>query len=136
MAAELRHERLRFLSARVEQTFSGYARSQFERLARRRAAGRSLKWKEAMHLLRILLAGISIAQQGALDLDAADWREELLVVKRGERSWDEVDALRREFEDRFEAAFAGAQLPAEPDNAWANAFLIRARRSMVEDADA
>jgi hypothetical protein len=95
-----------------------------------------LKWKEAMHLLRMLLAGISIAQQGALDLDAADWREELLVVKRGERSWDEVDALRREFEDRFEAAFAGAQLPAEPDNAWANAFLIRAGRSMVEDADA
>ncbi len=136
LATELRHERQRFLSARLGQTFSGYARSQFERFARRRVAGHAIKWKEAMHLLRILLVGISVAEQGELGLETGAWRDELLAVKRGERSWEEVDALRRQLEQRFQTAFATAALPAKPDSAWANAYLIRARRSMVESRHA
>ena len=49
LAADLRRERRRFLSARMEQTFMGYARSQFERLDRGRRDGRPMRWKEATH---------------------------------------------------------------------------------------
>jgi uncharacterized protein len=58
-------------------------------------------------------------------------RDRLLAIKRGEIPWTEVEAWRLELHERFDQAFASTQLPDRPDYAWANDFLIRARRRSV-----
>ena len=59
-------------------------------------------------------------------------REQLLAIKRGELPWAEVNAWRLELHQEFDAAYAATALPEQPDSAAVDAFLIRARRSMVE----
>jgi len=56
----------------------------------------------------------------------------LLAVKRGEMSWDEVDAWRKELHRDFERALAETRLPERPNYEKANEFLIKARRQQVK----
>jgi len=132
LAAELRENRGRLLSKLTYKTFNGYVLSQFRKLEQDlRTTGR-LKWKHAMHLLRILLAGIAAMETGEVGVRVADeHRERLLAIRRGELPWREVDAWRLALHRCFDAAFAQSPLPERPDYAWANQFLIRARRSAL-----
>ena len=59
-------------------------------------------------------------------------REKLLSVKRGEVSWPEVDAWRKEPHREFELALAETKLLERPDYEAANRLLIRARRERVD----
>jgi hypothetical protein len=61
-------------------------------------------------------------------------RERLLAIRRGEAPWAEVDAWRLALHREFDAAFTVTRLPERPDYTAANAFLLRARRSMVRDS--
>ena len=76
-------------------------------------------------------------QVGRRQVDAApvevspDQRDRLLAVRRGELPWAEVNAWRLDLHRAFDAAYEATALPERPDYARANAFLIRARRSMV-----
>jgi len=85
-----------------------------------------------MHLIRLLLAGTEALRAGAVPVRVGEHRERLLAIRRGEAPWAEVDAWRLELHRAFDEAFAATRLPERPDYARANAFLIRARRSMVE----
>jgi hypothetical protein len=58
-------------------------------------------------------------------------REELLAIRNGRWNWKEVDAWRKQLHREFDAAFAETSLPGHPDYDRTNAFLIKARRSMV-----
>jgi hypothetical protein len=49
--------------------------------------------------------------------------------------WDEVNAWRLQLHREFDAAFVATALPERPDYARVNAFLLRARRSMVARED-
>ena len=51
--------------------------------------------------------------------------------KRGDQPWPEVNAWRLRLHREFDEAFASTQLPERPDYAWANEFLLKARREMV-----
>jgi hypothetical protein len=42
-----------------------------------------------------------------------------------------VNAWRLDLHARFDRAFAGTSLPERPDYAWANDYLVRARRSAL-----
>jgi hypothetical protein len=130
-ADELLRERHRFVSRLVYQTYNGYVLSQFKKLQADLRMTGGVRWKHVMHLLRLLLAGIEVLRDGRVPLDVGSERGRLLAVRRGEVEWPEVEAWRRELHGQFDAAYRSTKLPERPDYAWADDFLVRARRSMV-----
>ena len=74
--------------------------------------------------------GISALREGDLRLRLDEERDALLTIKRGERPWPDVNAWRLRLHKEFDEAFASTQLPERPDYAWANEFLLKARRAM------
>src|SRR5688500_18980912 len=59
LAEELVGHRKAFLSKLIYQTYNGYVMSQFKKLEQDLRARGEIKWKHAMHLMRLLLSGIS-----------------------------------------------------------------------------
>jgi predicted nucleotidyltransferase len=131
LAEELLAMRAIFLSKLVYQTYNGYVLSQFKKLEQDLRSRGHLRWKHAMHLIRLLLSGITILQEGCVPVHVAEHRERLLAIRQAQISWEEVNAWRLRLHREFDAAFAATHLPERPDYAQANAFLIKARRSMV-----
>jgi len=129
IAAELRENRARLLSRLMYKTYNGYTLSQFRRLEQDLRTTGQLKWKHAMHLIRILLAGIAALETGEIAVRVpGEHRERLLAIRRGEVPWRDVDAWRLDLHRTFDTAFERSRLPERPDYAWANRFLIKARR--------
>lgn len=110
-----------FLSQRAHETFSRYAQAQFRRLDP--AAPR---WKQAMHLIRLLLSGVHLARHGEPRVHVGDDRERLLAIRRGEMPWAEVDAWRARL--AAELASPVSVLPERPDREAVEAFLVDVRR--------
>jgi uncharacterized protein len=131
LAQELLTMRSIFLSRIVYQTYNGYVMSQFKKLEQDLRNRGSLKWKHAMHLIRLLLSGITVLKEGAVLVRVDEHKEKLLAIKRGEISWEEVNAWRLRLHKEFDTALSATSLPERPDYEKANAFLIRARKSMV-----
>jgi predicted nucleotidyltransferase len=132
LAQELLAMRQKFLSKLVYQTYNGYVLSQFKKLEQDLRNRGEIRWKHAMHLLRLLLSGIHVLKEGELMVAVTpEQRTQLLAVKQAHISWEEVDRWRLGLHKEFEAAFATTKLPERPDYAAANAFLLKARRSMV-----
>ena len=121
-----------FLSKLVYQTYNGYVMSQFKKLEQDIRAKGELNWKHAMHLIRLLLQGISILDAGHVPVGVAEHRSDLLAIRDGARAWDDVDRWRLSLHRDFELAFRRTSLPASPDYEEANKLLIWARRKMVE----
>jgi uncharacterized protein len=114
-----------FLSRRLSDTYGSYARDQFKRLEATRGRTGQVKWKQAMHMIRLLMAGISVLGTREILVD------ELLAVKRGERSWDEVEAWAARLGADLERAATMTTLPPEPDRLAVNEFLGRVRRAHI-----
>lgn len=123
-----------FLSELVYQTYSRYVMSQFERLRRAHEKTGEVDSDHAMHLVRLLMAGVGILERGFVPVDVSDHREWLLAVKRGEVEWHEVDRRRRELHERFDRAFEQTDLPERPDYERADELLVEARRWASETA--
>jgi predicted nucleotidyltransferase len=130
-AQELLAMREIFLSKLVYQTYNGYVMSQFKKLEQDLRSTGSIKWKHAMHLIRLLMSGVTVLKEGFVPVNVAENRDLLLAIKRGEMEWDEVNGLRLDLHRLFDEAFADTKLPERPDYERANAFLIKARRAMV-----
>jgi hypothetical protein len=131
LAEELIAMRSCFLSRLVYQTYNSYVLSQFKKLERDLRNCRTLKWKQVMHLIRLLLAGIAVLDVGEVPVRVAAERERLLAIRRGEVPWTAVNEWRLELHKQLERAFAHTSLPERPDYERANTFLLKARRSMV-----
>lgn len=131
LADELLGLRGSFLSQLVYQTYNGYVMSQFKKLEQDLRARGEIKWKHAMHLVRLLLSGITALKEGVIPVRVDEHRDQLLAIKRGETTWADVNTWRLSLHKDFDAAFATTRLPERPDYKKANAFLVRARRSMV-----
>jgi predicted nucleotidyltransferase len=131
LGEELLSLRQGFLSQMVFQTFNGYALSQFKKIEQDRRNQGEVRWKHAMHLLRLLLTGAATLREGRVPVRVEAERERLLAIKRGEVAWAEVDEWRKELHRDFEAALAVTKLPERPDYEAANGFLIKARREMA-----
>lgn len=123
-----------FLSKLVYQTYNGYVMSQFKKLEQDLRATGKIKWKHAMHLIRLLLQGISILKEQQVPVRIADYREELLAIRDGNTPWEEVNHWRLLLHSEFEEAFQTTSLPDSPNYEEANHLLLRARRSMTEVA--
>ena len=132
LAAELLSIRQIFLSKLVYQTYNGYVMSQFKKLEQDLRTAGTVKWKHAMHLIRLLVQGIEILREADLIVRAtAEHRPKLLAIKNAELEWREVNDWRVSLHREFDEAFAKTNLPENPDYKRANEFLIRARRSVV-----
>jgi predicted nucleotidyltransferase len=119
------------LSQMIFQTFNGYAMSQFKKIEQDLRNSGEIKWKHAMHLLRLLLAGAATLREARVPVRVEANRDRLLAVKRGEVPWSEVNAWRKDLHHDFERALAETKLPERPDYERANCFLIKARREMA-----
>lgn len=117
----LRELRGAFVSAKAQQSFAGYADAQFRRLD-----PAAPKWKQAMHMVRLLLSGLHLMRYGEPLVDMGPYREQLLAIKRGEVPWAEVDGWRAALS--AELAATPSVLPAEPDRARVEEFLIGVRK--------
>jgi predicted nucleotidyltransferase len=131
LAEELLALRRHFLSQMIFQTFNGYALSQFKKIEQDLRNHGEVRWKHAMHLLRLLLTGAATLREARVPVRVENHRDRLLAIKRAELPWAEVEAWRRELHRDFEKALAETKLPERPDYEAANRFLVRARREMA-----
>lgn len=131
LGKELLALRPQFLSQMIFQTFNGYAMSQFRKMEQDLRNHGAVKMKHAMHLLRLLISGAGALREGRIPVRVEDTalRERLLAVKRGDYTWAQLDAWRKELHQDFEKALTETKLPERPDYEAANRFLIKARRA-------
>jgi uncharacterized protein len=131
LARELLEMRGRFLSKMVYQTYNGYVLSQFKKLQADLRNTGQVKWKHVMHLLRLLLAGVTTLEEARVPVHVGPHRDRLLAVKRGEIPFEQCEEWRRELHTQFDRALEKTPLPDRPDYPAANAWLLKARQSMV-----
>ena len=132
LARELLDMRGAFLSTLVYQTYNGYVLSQFKKLEADRRNHGGVRWKHAMHLLRLLMSGIAVLESGEVMVHVGHHKNDLLAVKRGDVPWDDINRWRLDLHARFDAALTKSRLPDRPDYDRVNAFLLKARRSRLE----
>ncbi|MGW1230138.1 nucleotidyltransferase domain-containing protein [Streptomyces sp. NPDC001478] len=118
-----------FLSRRVHETFARYAAGQRRKLEADVRHYGAPRWKHAMHLLRLLASARDLLRTGELVIDVGAQREVLLAVKRGEVSWEEVERWMNRLAGENDEAALRSPLPAAPDRARVEDFLVRARRA-------
>ena len=118
-----------FVSKLVYPAYNGYVMSQFSKLQADLRNKGAVKWKHVMHLIRLLLAGITTLREGVVPMHVGEHRERLLAIRRGEVPLEEIDRWRVELQREFDGAYEKTTLPERPDHARANELLIRARRS-------
>ena len=64
LAQELLAMRECFLSKLIYQTYNGYVLGQFKKLEQDMRARGEIKWKHAMHLIRLLISGVTALKEG------------------------------------------------------------------------
>ncbi len=133
LAKEVLDSRSCFLSKMVYQTYSGYVMSQFKKMQSDLRNQGELKWKHVMHLIRLLLSGVTILREGIVPVKVEEHRERLLAIKRKEVPWTEVDAWRLRLHAEFDEALQTTKLPERPDYDRASQLLLKARRAALLD---
>src|SRR5215204_7053428 len=77
LAQELLAMRESFLSRMVYQTYNGYVLSQFKKLQADLRNKGAVKWKHVMHLVRLLLSGVTVLREGFVPVRVDEHRERL-----------------------------------------------------------
>jgi hypothetical protein len=129
IAKDLLEQREMFLSKLVYQTYNGYVMSQFKKMEQDLRTKGKIRLKHAMHLIRLLLSGITILKDGFVPVKVEDYRQQLLAIRQGDMAWDEVNAWRLALHHQFDQALRKTALPERPDYEKTNTFLIKARQS-------
>lgn len=132
LAQELLDRREMFLSKLVYQTYNGYVLSQFKKMEQDLRNQGKIRWKHAMHLIRLLLSGVTVLREGLVPVRVGEQREALLAIRDGEMAWEEVNGWRLRLHKEFDQAFETTKLRDRPDYEQANDFLIRARAQQVK----
>lgn len=130
---ELLQMRTAFLSRLVYQTYNGYVMSQFKKMQSDLRNQGQVKWKHVMHLIRLLISGISVLRNGFVPVRVDQFRDQLLAIKRGEVPWEQTEAWRLKLHTDFERALTESKLPERPDYEKANSLLVKARRAAMEE---
>jgi predicted nucleotidyltransferase len=104
-----------------------------ERYDNNAAHGRGYDSKNLMHTIRLLEMAHEIASEGVLRVRRPN-REELLRIRAGEFSYEELLAKAEDLYAGLAPAFARAALPDEPARARVNEWLVRIRREFTGQA--
>ncbi|NGM11422.1 nucleotidyltransferase domain-containing protein [Verrucosispora sioxanthis] len=121
-----------FLSRRVAQTYGGYARDQLDRVAARRERTGETNHKQAMHMIRLLVAGVHVLRTGEILVDVRHLRDRLLAVRRGELSWEAVTGWAETLQAELADAAATTALPEQPDRDAVDRLLTAVRERNLE----
>lgn len=118
-----------FMTQNLYQSFSGYAQSQLQRmthLAFKGYMGEKRKrlveqfgydTKNAAHAIRLMRMGIEALETGEMIVERLDDADELLDIKRGKWSLEDVKAYAEALFADAERAYQRTVLPPEPDAA-------------------
>ncbi len=128
IARELLSIRHIFLSQHAHRTYNAYVLSQFKKLEQDLRSRGEIRWKHVMHLIRLLLSGVTLLRDGFVPLRVDEYRDRLLAIRSGSVSWEEVEHWRLSLHRELDLALASTKLPPQPDYEKANEFLIRACR--------
>ena len=131
LAEELLQMRSVFLSRLVYQTYNGYVMSQFKKMQSDLRNQGEVRWKHVMHLIRLLISGISVLRHGFVPVRVEEHRDQLLAIKRGEVRWDETEKWRLSLHTEFDRALSESKLPDRPDYERVNALLVKGRRAAL-----
>lgn len=124
-----------FTSKAAYHSFSGYAHSQFKRMThlafegymgdkrKRLVEKHGYDTKNAAHLVRLLKMGIEFLNEGELFVERKD-AAELLAIKRGEWSLDEVKDRANGLFRLAEEAYVRSPLPDKPDRNKVEALMM------------
>ncbi|MBG0823364.1 nucleotidyltransferase domain-containing protein [Planomonospora sp. ID91781] len=115
-----------FLSRRACRTFTGYADAQFRRLDPARP-----KWKQAMHMIRLMISGLHLVREGEPLVRMDAHRDRLLALRRGEIPWPEVERWRAELGAAFTALGDRSALPGLPDRSAVDDYLTAVRKALL-----
>lgn len=121
-----------FMSKLLYQTYNGYVISQFKKMRKHLENQGTIRWKHAMHLIRLLLSGIDALKTGTIMVDVGEHRDKLLSIRYEKMTWEQVNTWRLQLHKEFDAVYQITKLPDRPDYEAANQFLIEARKSVVE----
>ncbi|MGW6444701.1 nucleotidyltransferase domain-containing protein [Lentzea sp. NPDC055074] len=120
LGEELRDLLPAFLSQYAVRAFTRATEMQLSR------AGRNLKPKQLMHVVRLRLVGLNLIRTGVYDIRAD---RSLLKIRDGSMDWDEAVAWAHRLGD--EISVADGPLPEEPDRARVEDWLVSVRRRML-----
>jgi predicted nucleotidyltransferase len=121
----LRAARQAFLSRRVADTYGNYARDQLKRVEARHARTGETNHKQAMHMIRLLMAGAHVLRTAEVLVDVTSHRDRLLAVKAGKEPWQTwAESLMAD----LATASTETRLPEHPDREKINALLTDIRR--------
>jgi hypothetical protein len=123
----LDHDMLKRFRRLHKSHFSGYMGE------KRKAMVRKYQYdvKNAAHLIRLLRMGTEFLETGHLRVYREKDAEELMTIKRGGWTLEEVKAEAERLFERIEDAKARSPLPGAPDHSAADALLVSMHRSML-----
>jgi predicted nucleotidyltransferase len=139
LGEELRGLRPALLSQRAGAGYLGYLRGQKERLLGTRGQKRvnrpelvdahGFDTKYAMHAARLGYQGVELLERGQLTLPMPEpERSSVMAIRTGKRTFQEAIEEIEEVERKLTVALQRTLLPAEPDRAVVNRFLVNAYR--------
>jgi hypothetical protein len=79
-----------FLSQRVFQTYGAYASDQLKKVSARRSRTGETNFKQAMHMIRLLMAGVHVLETGSVLVDVGFARDRLLAIRSGALDWESI----------------------------------------------
>ncbi len=120
-------ERDAFLSRRIAATYGAHARDQLTRVTNRRERTGETNHKQAMHMIRLLIAGAHALRTGTILLDVRHLRDRLLAIKSGDTPWPDVVSWATDLHADLDDAAARTTLPADPDRDRIDALLTAVR---------
>lgn len=118
------HQRM-FLSKELVKTYGGYAKQQLYRIESKRQRTS----KPVLHLIRLMITGIRILEEGVVNPDMSAYRDRLLAIRFGQMAIEEAFAWHHALEVQFAKAAERTKLPEHPDMDQANRILLEIRRN-------
>jgi hypothetical protein len=139
LGEELRALRPALLSRRAGRGYLGYLRGQKERLLGARGQKRvnrpelveahGYDTKYAMHAARLGYQGLELLETGRLTLPMREpERSRVMAIRTGERTFEDAVAEIEDVDRRLAETLERTPLPAEPDRALVDRFLVDAYR--------
>ena len=120
-----------FLSKLAYNTYCGYAMAQLKKLKQDLRNRGEIRWKHAMHLIRLLLSGIHLFRHHDVLVDVGCYRDDLLSIRNAEMDFSKIDEWRLGLEEMFEKELSRTSLPDQPDYERVNGILVEMRKDAL-----
>lgn len=112
--------------------YRGYVEDQFRKLDNKLKSTGEIKWRHAMHMIRLLISGADLMRTGKVRVDVSEHRDELLSIKAGEVAWDKVVQRSEELSRELDRAYESTLLPERPDYELVNSVVLWARKEALD----